>query len=68
MLRNRLKHWRHKCEMNQTEFAAFLGTTIYVYNGWEQQRRQPSLEWALRIAKKLNCHTEDIFSIDDSAE
>lgn len=53
-------------EMNQTQFAEYLGTTIHVYNGWEQQRRQPSLEWALRIANKLNCYVEDIFY--DSAE
>jgi putative transcriptional regulator len=66
MLKNNLKSWRHKHEMNQTEFAAFLGVSVSLYNNWERQHRQPSLEWALKIAQKLNCHVDDILEIDST--
>ena len=51
--------------MNQTEFAAHIGASVYMYNCWERQRRQPTLLWALKIAKKLNCHVEDMFEFED---
>lgn len=61
MLKNKLKSWRHKMEMNQTEFAAFLECTPGQYSEWERQKRQPDLERALRISKKLNCTVNDLF-------
>ncbi len=61
MLKNKLKHWRFKREMNQTEFAIFLGVDGKLYNRWENQRVQPSLEKALHISKKLNCTVNDLF-------
>ncbi|MCX7779595.1 MAG: helix-turn-helix domain-containing protein [Negativicutes bacterium] len=61
MLKNKLKSWRHRMEMNQTEFAAFLGANKNQYSRWERQEIQPSLEWAWIIAKKLNCRIEDLF-------
>lgn len=66
MLRNRLKSFRHKLEMNQKEFAAFLGVNVSLYNNWERQHRQPSLEWALKVADKLKCHVDDICFIEDT--
>lgn len=61
MLKNRLKHWRHRMEMNQTEFAEFIGCTPGQYNQWEHQKRQPDLDRAWQIAKKLNCTINDLF-------
>jgi DNA-binding XRE family transcriptional regulator len=60
MLKNKLKSWRHRQQMNQTEFAAFLGVNKNQYSRWERQEIQPSLEWAWHIANKLNCHIEDL--------
>ena len=68
MLKNKLKSYRHQMEMNQTEFAGFLGIGISLYNNYERQHKQPSLESAIKIARKLNCHVEEIFDIEDSAE
>jgi DNA-binding XRE family transcriptional regulator len=46
--------------MNQSEFAEFLGVNRQLYNRWENQATQPSLEWALRIAEKLGLYVEDV--------
>lgn len=50
-------------EMNQTEFASFLGVSQSQYNRWERQVWQPTLEMALIIAAKLNCTVEEVFYI-----
>lgn len=63
MLRNRLKHWRHKYEMNQTEFSAYLGVDGKLYNRWENQKVQPSLIMAIKISNKLECTVNDLFEI-----
>lgn len=65
MLSNKLKSFRHKLEMNQKEFANWLGAHVTLYNNWENQHKQPSLEWALKIAYKLNCDVKDIFTSTD---
>ena len=48
-------------EMNQTEFAGWLGVDNKLYNRWENQRVQPSLEKALSISRKLNCTVNELF-------
>ena len=62
-LRNRLKSIRHKYEMNQEQFAEFLGILSATYNQYETQRRQPNLIVAIQIAEKLRCDLPDIFYI-----
>jgi len=63
MLRNKLKSFRFKYEMNQTEFRIMLGVNKDQYNKWENQKYQPSLEWCWKISKKLNCHIEELFEM-----
>lgn len=60
MLKNKLKSWRHKHEMTQKEFAAFLGVNYSLYNRWERREVDPSLEWYWRISKILNCTIEEL--------
>jgi DNA-binding XRE family transcriptional regulator len=60
VVRNHLKNLRHDHRMNQSEFAEFLGVNRQLYNRWENQATQPSLEWALRIAEKLGLYVEDV--------
>ena len=61
MLKNKLKSWRHKMEMNQLEFAAYLEVDNKLYNRWENQRIQPSLGKALDISHKLKCTVNELF-------
>lgn len=52
--------------MNQIEFAAHLNVNRQLYNRWENQATQPSLEWILKIAQKLNKQVEDIVYLDEA--
>jgi putative transcriptional regulator len=63
-VKNRLKHYRHKHEMNQAEFATFLGISPFQYNRYERNKSQPTLEIALRISAKLDVPVNDIFYIE----
>jgi DNA-binding XRE family transcriptional regulator len=63
MFKNKLKSYRYKQEMNQVEFAAFLGVSQSHYNRWENQKLQPTLEMALRISAKLNCTVNELFEL-----
>jgi len=64
---NRLKDIRHDHRMNQTEFAEFLGISIYQYNRYEKQSRQPTLEVALQISNKVKRPVNDIFFLTEEA-
>jgi putative transcriptional regulator len=61
MLKNKLKSWRHKFEMNQKEFYTFLDVNKDQYGKWERNESEPTLENAWKLAKKLNCRIEDLF-------
>lgn len=63
MIKNRLKTLRHQHEMNQTEFAAFLGLNRNQYNRYERQHEQPGLETALMMSEKLGVPVNAIFYI-----
>ncbi len=52
-------------KMEQNEFAEFLGAHYTLYNRWEKNRVQPSLEWAVRIALKTGKHVEDFIYLQD---
>lgn len=64
-VRNRLKEIRHDYRMDQTEFSAFLGVNKNLYNRWENNKTQPSLEWAMKISK-ITAKTIDSFIYIDS--
>jgi putative transcriptional regulator len=60
---NRLKSYRHKHEMNQLEFAQYLGVNQSQYNRYERNTHQPTLEIALKISDKLGVNVNDIFYV-----
>ncbi|AND39587.1 helix-turn-helix transcriptional regulator [Cytobacillus oceanisediminis] len=64
-VKNTLKEYRHDNRMNQTEFAAFLGISHDQYNRYERNKRQPTLEIALKISDKLGRPVNDIFYAED---
>jgi putative transcriptional regulator len=66
---NRLKELRHDHRMNQKEFAEFLGISVYQYNRYENQTRQPTLEVALQISNKIEKPVNDIcFLVEKASE
>jgi putative transcriptional regulator len=65
-IKNRLRKIRHELKIDkQIDMARLLGLRQEQYNIYELQRSQPSLEIALRIAKKLNRPVEEIFWLED---
>lgn len=62
---NRLKEIRHDHRMTQVEFAEFLGLSQYQYNRYENQARQPTLEIALHISRKIGRTVNDIFFLKE---
>ena len=68
-MRNRLKYWRHKLQIDtQKEFAEFLGVKQQMLSRWENQTQQPTLETAWRIKEKLGCHVDDLFEWIEGSE
>lgn len=53
MLKNKLKSWRHKVEMNQTEFRIFLGVNKDQYGRNSFDMLYKKLLW-LEKRRKIN--------------
>ena len=68
IVKNRLKSYRHRLELNQTEMANYLGINRDQYNRYERNQRQPTLAVALKISAKLGVTVDEIFYIADEAE
>ena len=66
MVKNNLLEIRLKLGYKfQNEFADFLEIGEKDYNRIENNKKQVTLDTALRIAKKLNMHVEEIFTLTD---
>lgn len=64
-MKNRLKHWRHKFEMEREQFAEYLGVNYYQYTKWEANKVQPSLERLISLWQRIkerfpDTHLEDL--------
>jgi putative transcriptional regulator len=66
MVKNRLKQIRHSLQIDsKSEMARLLGLPPEQYNRYENQKLQPRLEVALKIAKRLCLTVEDIFYLSE---
>ena len=66
MVRNRLREIKHELLIDkQNEMADLLGISQSQYNKYERHKAQPTLDVALKIAKKLNKKVEDIFYLEE---
>jgi putative transcriptional regulator len=66
MVKNHLREIRHELMIDkQIDMARLLELRQEQYNIYELQRSQPSLEIALRIARKLGRPVEEIFWLED---
>lgn len=65
MVKNRLREIRMKeYMMEPQEFSRFIGVNYKTYYSWEKGTAGPSLETALKIAKKLNKNIEDVWYLE----
>lgn len=49
----------------QKDFADYLGINRSQYNKYEKNKEQPSLEVLYALAKKLNCHMEELIYMEE---
>ena len=64
-LNNRLKEFRAKINVNQTEMGKLVGVSRQTISQIERGDYSPSVTFALKIAKILNASVEDIFSYEE---
>ena len=64
-LYNRLKEYRAKIKVNQTEMGNLVGVSRQTISQIERGDYSPSVTLALKIAKALNVSVEEIFSYEE---
>lgn len=64
-LNNRLKEYRAKINVNQTEMGRLVGVSRQTISQIERGDYSPSVTLALKIAKVLGVRVEDIFSYEE---
>lgn len=53
--------------IKQKDLAEELKVTIQSLNGWVNGKNKPSLEMALRIAKRLGCTVEELWEYKEGS-
>ena len=64
-LYNRLKEYRAKIKVNQTEMGNLVGVSRQTISQIERGDYSPSVTLALKKAKVLNVSVEEIFSYEE---
>lgn len=64
-LNNRLKEYRAKINVNQTEMGNLIGVSRQTISQIERGDYSPSVNLALKIAKTFNASMENIFSYEE---
>ena len=64
-LNNRLKEYRAKINVNQTEMGKLVGVSRQTISQIERGDYSPSVTLALKIEKVLDAKVEDIFSYEE---
>ena len=67
-LYNRLKEYRAKIKVNQTEMGNLVGVSRQTISQIERGDYSPSVTLALKIEKVLNVSVEEIFSYEEGEE
>ena len=67
-LRNRLKEYRAKLNMNQQDFGRLVGASRQTISLIERGDYSPSVTLALTIAKVCGVAVEDIFYLQEEKE
>ncbi len=64
-MKNRVKLLRKEAGLRQEDMAAQLGVSRQTIIAIENDKYDPSLELAMKIARLLGLHVEDIFTLDN---
>ena len=64
----KLKEFRKAKKISQQELAQLVGVRRETIVHLENNRYNPSLEMALKIAEIFDCHVEELFQLNKEAE
>jgi putative transcriptional regulator len=64
-MKNNIKYLRKQIGLRQEDIALELGVTRQTINAIENNKYNPTLELAMRLAKLFNTSVEEIFQLDD---
>ena len=62
---NRVKEFRKELGISQLELAKDIGVSRQTINMIENDKYNPTLELAMKIARLLQLHVEEIFILED---
>ena len=62
---NRVKEFRKELGISQLELAKDIGVSRQTINMIENDKYNPTLELAMKIARLLRLHVEEIFILED---
>ncbi|ABI69327.1 helix-turn-helix transcriptional regulator [Syntrophomonas wolfei] len=63
-MKNNIKELRKALGYRQEDLAACLGVTRQTINAIENQKYNPTLELAMKLAKLLGTNVEELFILD----
>ena len=63
-MKNKIKQLRKAAGLRQEDMAKMLDVSRHTIIAIENDKYNPTLELAMKIAKLLKMHVEDIFSLD----
>jgi len=64
-MKNRIRELRKELTLRQEDLAITLGVTRQTINAIENNKYNPSLELAMKLAKRLNTTVEELFTIEE---
>ncbi len=64
-MKNKIRELRKDLGFRQEDLAVKLGVTRQTINAIENNKYNPTLELAIKLAKLLNVSVEELFLIDD---
>lgn len=67
-LKNRLKEYRARINVNQSDFGNMVGVSRQTISQIERGDYSPSVTLALKIAQVLGAKVEDIFIYEEDAK
>ena len=67
-LKNRLKEYRARINVNQSDFGNMVGVSRQTISQIERGDYSPSVTLALKIAQALDAKVEDIFIYEEDAQ
>lgn len=63
-MKNRVKEFRKQYKLTQEELAKILGVTRQTIIAVENDKYNPTLELAMRLAKQLKSTVEELFTLE----